>query len=107
MSALPAARRCTSMSVVGTGVEPVKRQRFEAFLQENPAVAKIQSEADTETLFRQFQAWAERNAQAQMGTQVDSKKVRDQDRASQSATQAAPPRHPPRRSHLQGGHLVP
>jgi len=80
------------------GVEPVKRQRFEAFLQENPAVAKIQSEADTETLFRQFQAWAERNAQAQMGTQGDSKKVRDRDHAK-SATQAAPPRHPPRRSH--------
>jgi hypothetical protein len=81
------------------GVEPVKRKRFEVFLQENPVVAKIQSEADTEALFRQFQAWAERNARAQMGTQVDSKKVRDRDHASQSATQAAPPRHPPRRSH--------
>jgi len=86
------------------GVEPVKRQRFEAFLQENPAAANIQSEADKEALFRQFQAW---DARAQVGSQVDSKKVRDQDRASQSATQAAPPRHPPRRSHLQGGHLVP
>ena len=81
------------------GVEPVKRQRFEAFLQENPAAANIQSEADKESLFRQFQAWAERNAQAQMGTQVGSKKARDRDNASQSATQAAPPRHPPRRSH--------
>jgi TRAP transporter TAXI family solute receptor len=81
------------------GVEPVKRERFEVFLQENPAVAKIQSEADTEALFRQFQAWAARNAQAQVGSQVDSKKVRDRDHASQSATQAAPPRHPPRRSH--------
>src|SRR5712672_746224 len=81
------------------GVEPVKRQRFEAFLQENPAAANIQSEADKESLFRQFQAWAERNAQAQMGTQVGSKKARDRDHASQSATQAAPPRHPPRRSH--------
>src|SRR6266700_3017504 len=80
------------------GVEPVKR-RFEAFLQENPAAANIQSEVDKESLFRQFQAWAERNAQAQMGTQVGSKKVRDRDHASQSATQAAPPRHPPRRSH--------
>jgi len=80
------------------GVEPVKR-RFEAFLQENPAAANIQSEADKEALFRQFQAWAERNAQAQVGSQVGSKKVRDRDHASQSATQAAPPRHPPRRSH--------
>jgi hypothetical protein len=52
------------------GVEPVKR-RFEAFLQENPAAANIQSEADKESLFRQFQAWeAGRNARAQ----VDSKK---------------------------------
>jgi TRAP transporter TAXI family solute receptor len=76
------------------GVEPVKR-RFEAFLQENPAAANIQSEADKESLFRQFQTWeAGRNARAQM----DSKKVRDRDHASQSATQA-PPRHPPRRSH--------
>ena len=80
-------------------VEPVKR-RFEAFLQENPAAANIQSEADKESLFRQFQAWeAGRNARAQMGSQVGSKKVRDRDHASQSATQAAPPRRPPRRSH--------
>jgi len=74
------------------GVEPVKRQRFEAFLQENPAAANIQSEADKELLFRQFQAW---DARAQVG----SKKVRDQDDASQSGTQAAPPGHLPRRSH--------
>ena len=78
------------------GVEPVKR-RFEAFLQENPAAANIQSEADKETLFRQFQALeAGRNAQAQVGPQVGSKKVRDRDQAS--ATQAAPRRHSPRRS---------
>jgi hypothetical protein len=76
------------------GVEPVKRERFEAFLRESPAVANIQ--ADKEALFRQFQAWAaESNARAQVG----SKKVRDRDHASQSATQAAPPRHSPRRSH--------
>ena len=81
------------------GVEPVKR-RFEAFLQENPAAANIQSEADKESLFRQFQTWeAGRNARAQMGSQVDSKKVQGRDHASQSATQAALPRHPPRRSH--------
>src|ERR1700752_280625 len=47
------------------GVEPVKR-RFEAFLQENPTAANIQSEADKEALFQQFHAWeAARNAQAQ------------------------------------------
>ena len=95
------------------GVEPVRRQRFEAFLQENPPAANIQSEADKETLFRQFQAREEsqadkealfrqfeawEDAQAQAGSQVDSKKVQDRDHASQSATQAAS-RHPPHRSH--------
>jgi hypothetical protein len=34
-----------------------------------------------------------------VGSQVDPKKVRDQDHASQSAMHAAPPRRPPRRSH--------
>ena len=103
------------------GIEPLKR-RFEAFQQENPAAANIQqenpaaanikSEADKEVLLRQFQAWDARaqfqawdvraqfqawDARAQMGSEVDSDKVRDRD---QSATQAAPPRDPPRRSHL-------
>ena len=51
------------------GVEPVKRQRFEAFLQENSAAANIQSVAEKEALFRQFQAWeAARNARAQEGS---------------------------------------
>jgi TRAP transporter TAXI family solute receptor len=99
------------------GVEPVKRQHFEAFLQENPAVANIQSEADKEALFRQFQAREDleakkeelfrqfeaseawRNARAQMGSQVDSKKVRDRGHAPQSATQATLARQTPRRSH--------
>jgi hypothetical protein len=80
------------------GVEPVKR-RFEAFLEENPVAANIQSEGDKEALFRQFQALeAARNAQAQVGPQLGSKKVRDRDHASQSASQAAPLRHPIRRS---------
>jgi hypothetical protein len=78
----------------------VVKQRFDAFLQENPVAANIQSEADKEALFRQFQAWeAGRNARAQVGSQVDSKKVRDRDHASRSATQAASRRHPPRQSH--------
>jgi TRAP transporter TAXI family solute receptor len=81
------------------GVEPVKR-RFEAFLQENPAATHIQSVADKEALFRQFQAWeAGRNARAEVDSPVGSKKVRDRDHASRSATQAGPPRDPPRRSH--------
>src|SRR5215475_10071257 len=36
------------------GIEPIKRH-FDAFLQENPAAANVQSEADKEALFRQFQ----------------------------------------------------
>ena len=73
----------------------------EAFQQENPAAANIKSEADKEALLRQFQAWDARaqfqawDARAQMGSEVDSNKARDGD---QSAAQAAPPRHPPRRS---------
>jgi hypothetical protein len=72
----------------------------EAFQQENLAAANIKSEVDKEALL-QFQAWDARaqfqawDARAQMGSEVDSNKVRDGD---QSATQAAPPRHPPRRS---------
>jgi hypothetical protein len=38
------------------GVEPVTQQRFEAFLKQKPAAAKV-SDAERETLFRQFQAW--------------------------------------------------
>jgi TRAP transporter TAXI family solute receptor len=81
------------------GVEPVK-QRFEAFLQENPAAANIQSEADKEALFRQFQALEDdRDVRAQLGSQADSNRVQDRDHAPKSATQAAAPRHLPRRSH--------
>ena len=51
------------------GVEPVKRQQFDAFLQANPAAANIQSEADKEALFQQFHAWAAgMNAQARIGS---------------------------------------
>ncbi len=46
------------------GVEPVTRQRFEAFLQQSPSAAKV-SDADKETLFKQFQAWDAEKAQAQ------------------------------------------
>ena len=73
----------------------------EAFQQENPAAANIKSEADKEALLRQFHAWDARaqfqawDARAQMGSEADSNKARDGD---QSAAQAAPPRHPPRRS---------
>ena len=46
------------------GIEPVTRQRFEAFLKQNPAGTKV-SDADKETLFKQFQAWDAEKAQAQ------------------------------------------
>jgi len=46
------------------GVEPVARQRFETFLKQNPAAAKV-SDVDKEALFKQFQAWEAENARAQ------------------------------------------
>src|ERR1700761_541954 len=40
------------------GIEPVTRDRFEAFLRQNPAAAaKLQTPDDKEALFKQFQAW--------------------------------------------------
>jgi hypothetical protein len=42
----------------------VTRQRFEAFLRQSPSAAKV-SDADKETLFKQFQAWDAEKAQAQ------------------------------------------
>jgi TRAP transporter TAXI family solute receptor len=53
------------------GLEQGARNRFDDFLQQNPAAAKgAQSEADREALFKQFQAWqagqaTKDNAQAQ------------------------------------------
>ena len=46
------------------GVEPVTRQRFEAFLKQSPTAANV-SDADKEKLFRQFQAWDAEKARAQ------------------------------------------
>jgi TRAP transporter TAXI family solute receptor len=55
------------------GVEPVTRQRFEAFLKQNPAAAKV-SDTDREALFKQFQAWdAENNARAQAQARPEKK----------------------------------
>jgi TRAP transporter TAXI family solute receptor len=48
------------------GIQPVARTRFEEFLKQNPAAAKLPADADKEALFKQFQAWeAEKNARAQ------------------------------------------
>ena len=60
------------------GIEQGMRARFETFLQQNPTAAKgVQSEADKDALFRQFQAWqAEQDTRAQ--TQVADKPARRQ-----------------------------
>ena len=49
-------------------VEAVTRNRFDEFLKQSPATAaSVKSDADRETLFKQFQAWeAERGARAQV-----------------------------------------
>ncbi|WP_340672173.1 TAXI family TRAP transporter solute-binding subunit [Bradyrhizobium ottawaense] len=48
------------------GVEPVTRQRFEAFLKQSPTAANV-SDADRETLFKQFQAWDAEKARVEAG----------------------------------------
>ena len=49
------------------GIEPVARNRFDAFLKQNPATGNLSSEADKEALFKQFQAWeTEQNARPQV-----------------------------------------
>jgi TRAP transporter TAXI family solute receptor len=91
---LPLAERW----LVKHGLEPVKRERFDAFLQENPAATNIQSEADKEALFRQFQAWdAARNTRAEIGSETE--KSRDQDHTLQSAIHAVPGRRPHHTAH--------
>ena len=53
------------------GIQPVARDRFEEFIRQTPAAAKIQSDAEKEALFKQFQAWeAEKNARAQAQVQA-------------------------------------
>jgi hypothetical protein len=46
----------------------VSRAKFDEFLKQSPATAaKVKTDEDRETLFRQFQAWeAERSARAQV-----------------------------------------
>jgi hypothetical protein len=84
--------------LVKHGLEPAKRERFEAFLQENPAAANVQAVTDKEALFRQFEAWdAARNARAEMGPQTE--KSRDRDHTFQQAVpKHRPHRHAPRAS---------
>jgi TRAP transporter TAXI family solute receptor len=49
------------------GVEPVARQRFEQFLKQSPVAAKVQTEADKDALFKQFQAWEAENSGREAG----------------------------------------
>src|SRR6516165_4830090 len=51
------------------GLAANARNRFDEFLKQNPAAAKnVQSEADREALFKQYQAWeADKGARAQVG----------------------------------------
>ena len=63
------------------GLEQGARNRFDVFLQQNPAAAKgVQSEADKEALFKQFQAW-----QADQATKENAQ--------AQAAPEAKPARH--------------
>src|SRR6266849_3019741 len=53
------------------GIQPVARDRFEEFMKQTPAAAKIQSDSEKEALFKQFQAWeAEKNARGQAQAQA-------------------------------------
>jgi len=63
------------------GIQPVARDKFEEFLRQTPAGAKVQSDAEKEALFKQFQAWeAEKNARAQAQVQVRPAKPEKKDR---------------------------
>jgi TRAP transporter TAXI family solute receptor len=61
---LPAAKQWLDQH----GIQPVARNKFEEFVKQTPAAAKLQqSPSEKEALFKQFQAWeAERNASAQV-----------------------------------------
>jgi TRAP transporter TAXI family solute receptor len=63
------------------GIQPVARDRFEEFLRQSPTSAKVQSAADKETLFKQFQAWeAEKNARAQAQVRPAKPEKKEKDR---------------------------
>ena len=48
-------------------INPVGRDKFEEFLKQSQTTGKVQSDAEKEALFKQFQSWqAEQNAKAQV-----------------------------------------
>ncbi|MCA6111756.1 TAXI family TRAP transporter solute-binding subunit [Bradyrhizobium cenepequi] len=62
---LPAAKQWLEKH----SVEAVTRSRFDEFLKQSPAAAKLHTDAEKEALFKQFQAWeAENSARAQIRT---------------------------------------
>ena len=57
------------------GIQPIVRSRFDEFLKQNPAAGQnVQSAADRDALFRQFQAWqADQPANARAQVRNDQK----------------------------------
>ncbi|MCA1454916.1 TAXI family TRAP transporter solute-binding subunit [Bradyrhizobium sp. BRP22] len=67
---LPAAKQWLEKH----SVEAVTRSRFDEFLKQSPAAAKLQTDAEKEALFKQFQAWeAENSARAQLRPAADKR----------------------------------
>jgi TRAP-type uncharacterized transport system substrate-binding protein len=59
------------------GIEPVARVKFDEFLKQNPPpAAKLPADTDKEALFRQFKAWDEQNARAQVAPAAAAPKPR-------------------------------
>jgi hypothetical protein len=70
---LPAAQQWLESHGIDQGV----RARFETFLQQNPAAAKgVQTQADKDALFRQFQAWQAEQDNAKTQAQVAERPAR-------------------------------
>jgi TRAP transporter TAXI family solute receptor len=81
------------------GIESVKRQRFEAFLQENPTDANVQSEADKVSLFEKFRAWdAARNARAELKAETEQTQESREPISRSSTRHGISARHSPRRA---------
>jgi TRAP transporter TAXI family solute receptor len=59
------------------GIEPVARAKFDEFIKQSPApAAKPSADTDKEALFRQFKAWDEQNARAQVAAPAAAPKPR-------------------------------
>ena len=78
---LPAAQQWLD----NNNLQPMARERFDTFLQQNPAAAaKVTSDADKEALFKQFQAWeTDRAARAQAPQAAQAPQPRPEKRERQ------------------------